>query len=319
MLSAVEQAKTQRAIQRGRCPECGSNERVTDRSSGEIICRNCGLVIRELMLNQNPEWRAFTPEERRAKVRVGAPTSLRQFDKGLATTFQPYKDARGKTLPLTKRLKMLRLRKWQMRARVHSSTQRNLSQAMNVVTRLSDTLRIPQDVAETGALLYRKALDAGLVRGRSIKSLAAAALYAACRITRIPRSLKAVVDASTRDRKEISRCYRLLQRELDLKMPIDDPTKYVSKIASIAGLSQKTQNLAIRLLQEAKKAKVVVGKGPAGVAAAALYLAAFMNGETVTQRKLAKASGVTEVTVRNRYKGLDNSLGLGVRKSRSAS
>ncbi len=63
-----------------------------------------------------------------------------------------------------------------------------------------------------------------------------------------------------------------------MKMPIDAPIKYVSKIASIAGLSQKTQNLAIRLLQKAKKAKVVVGKGPARVAAAALYVAAFMNG-----------------------------------------
>jgi transcription initiation factor TFIIB len=319
MLSALERAKTQRAIQRGRCPECGSEQRVTDEDAGEIICRNCGLVLKDLMLNKNPEWRAFTPEERRAKVRVGAPTSLRQFDKGLSTTFQPYRDAQGKALPMMERLKMLRLRKWQIRARVHSSAQRNLSQAMNVLTRLSDQLLIPMDVAETAALIYRKALDAGLVRGRSIKGVAAAALYAACRVTRTPRSLKAVVEASIRDRKEISRCYRLLQRELDLKMPIDDPTKYVSKIASIAGLSQKTQNLAIRLLQEAKKAKVVVGKGPAGIAAAALYIAAFMNGKNVTQRKLAKAAGVTEVTVRNRYKGLDKSLGLGVRESRRAS
>jgi transcription initiation factor TFIIB len=319
MLNAFEVAKTQRALHTDCCPECGSSELVTDRDTGEVLCSGCGLVITETLLDRKPEWRAFTPEERRAKVRVGAPTSLRQFDKGLSTTFQPYRDAQGKALPMTERLKMLRLRKWQNRARVHTSAQRNLSQAMNVLTRLSDTLRIPHDVAETAALLYRKALDAGLVRGRSIKSLAAAALYAACRVTRTPRSLKGVVEASTRDRKEISRCYRLLQRELNIQMPIDDPTKYVSKIASIAGLSQKTQNLAIRLLQEAKKAKVIVGKGPAGIAAAALYIAAFMNGKNVTQRKLAKASGVTEVTVRNRYKGLDQSLGLGMRKSRSAS
>lgn len=314
MLSTLEMAKRQRLLQLGRCPECGSEERVTDGDSGEVICSNCGLVLRELMLNQNPEWRAFTPEERKAKVRVGSPTSLRRFDKGLSTTFQAYRDARGKALPMKERLKMMRLRKWQIRTRMHSSAQRNLSQATNVLTRLSDKLRIPQDVAENAALIYRKALDAGLVRGRSIKSIAAAALYAACRLTRTPRSLNSVVEASTRSRKEISRCYRLLQRELNLKMPVDEPVKYISKIASRAGLNQKTQNLAIELLQKAKKVNAVVGKGPAGIAAAALYIASIMNGEKVTQKELATAAGVTEVTVRNRYKGLDKSLGLGLRK-----
>ncbi|MCZ2808592.1 MAG: transcription initiation factor IIB [Candidatus Bathyarchaeota archaeon] len=319
MLNTLEMAERQRLLQLGRCPECGSEERVTDGDSGEVVCRNCGLVLRELMLNRNPEWRAFTPEERKTKVRVGSPTSLRKFDKGLSTTFQPYRDARGKTLPMKERLKMRRLRKWQIRSRMHSSAQRNLSQAMTVLTRLSDQLRIPQDVVENAALIYRKALDAGLVRGRSIKSIAAAAIYAACRLTRTPRSLNSVVEASTRDRKEISRCYRLLQRELNITMPIDEPVKYISKIASRVGLEQMTQNLAIDLLQKAKKVNAVVGKGPAGIAAAALYIASIMNGEKVTQKELAKAAGVTEVTVRNRYKGLDESLRLGLRKILRAS
>jgi transcription initiation factor TFIIB len=157
------------------------------------------------------------------------------------------------------------------------------------------------------------ALDEELVRGRSITSIAAASLYAACQLTRTPRSLKAVVEASTRSQKEISRGYRLIQRKLGFGMPIDEPVKYVSKIASGAGLDQKTQNLAIALLQQAKTRKAVVGKAPMGLAAAALYIAAIMRGDDITQKALVAASGVTEVTVRNRYKRLAKDLELCVK------
>jgi len=301
-------------VQKGQCPECGGGQFVTDMETGEIVCSRCGLVLQDEILDQKPEWRAFTPEETRSKARTGPPTSLKRFDKGLSTTFQPYKDSYGRALPMRERLKMMRLRKWNIRARVHSSAERNLSQAMNEITRLSDKLHIPASVEENAALIYRKALDEGLIRGRSIKSIAAAALYAACRLTRTPRSLKEIAKASTRRRKEISRCYRLLQYELDIKMPFDEPIKYVSKIASFVGLNQKTQSIAIQILQKAKKIKADIGKGPAGIAAAALYIASIMDGKKVTQKLLAKAADVTEVTVRNRYNGLDKSLGLGLRK-----
>jgi transcription initiation factor TFIIB len=104
-------------------------------------------------------------------------------------------------------------------------------------------------------------------------------------------------------------------RELDLKMPIDDPIKYVLKIASHVRLSQKNQNTALTILEKAKKLKADVGKDPAGLAAAALYIAAKSHGEKVTQNQLAKAAGVTVVTVRNRYKRLVKDLGLSVARS----
>jgi len=311
MLSSAE-VEERRPWWHERCPECGGDEFVTDLEAGEVACRRCGLVLQEAMLDHEPEWRAFTPEEREAKVRVGSPTSLTKFDKGLSTTFEPYRNTHGRSLPTQERLKMMRLRKWQIRARTDSSTQRNLSHAMNELTLLSDTLHVPTDVEENAALIYRKALDEGLIRGRSIQGIAAASLYAACRLTRTPRSLNAIVEASTRSRKEISRCYRLLQRELDITMPVDNPAKYVSKIASQSGLSQKTQNRAMEFLEEAKKIKADVGKSPAGMAAAALYIVSIMKGEKITQKELAKAAEVTEVTVRNRYKRLVKDLGLSV-------
>jgi len=313
MLSLKEVRRRKSSLQE-RCSECGSGEFVTDPEMGEVACRRCGLVLQEAMLDQRPEWTAFTLEEREEKSRGGPPSSLIKFDKGLSTTFEPYRNTHGRPLSTMEQLSMMRLRKWNIRARMHSSTERNLSQAMNVLTLLADKLYIPENVRESAALIYRRALDKELVRGRSIQGIAAASLYAACRLTRTPRSLKAMVGASNRSQKEISRCYRLIQRELEMTLPIDDPVKYVSKIAAKVKLSQRTQNLAIELLLNAKKVRVDVGKGPAGMAAATLYVATIMTGEEITQKTLAEAAEVTEVTVRNRYKGLTKDLDIKLKK-----
>lgn len=294
-----------------RCPECGSGNLVEDYDMGEIICGKCGLVLKEKVMDEGPEWRAFTREEKEERSRVGTPISYSVHDKGLSTVIDRVnRDAFGRELPAATRLQMLRLRKWQIRARVHSSVDRNLAQAMAELDRLADKTHIPASVKEKAALVYRKALEKGLVRGRSISAIAAAALYAACRFSGTPRTLKEVADSSLARKKDVARCYRLLLRELEMKMPISEPVNYVSKIASKVGITEKTQRRAMSLLQKADKLKIDAGKDPMGLAAAALYIACVLEEERKTQKEIADAAGVTEVTVRNRYKGLKESLGL---------
>ncbi len=214
------------------CPECSSNNLVHDYDTGESICGDCGLVLYEQMLDKGPEWRAFTQEEHTSKSRVGMPTSYSIHDKGLSTTIsQVDRDAFGRKLPLSTRLQMWRLRKWQIRSRVHSSSDRNLAQAMAELERLSSKVNISPPIKEKAAVIYRKALDKALVRGRSINSIAAAALYAACRKSGSPRSLREIANASLVDKKDVARCYRMLLQELNFQMPISDPLTYVSKIA----------------------------------------------------------------------------------------
>ena len=158
----------------------------------------------------------------------------------------------------------------------------------------------------------RQALDKHLVRGRSINSIVAAALYAACRGSGIPRSLREIADDSLVDKKDVARCYRLLLQEFDFHMPIADALTYVSKIAEKTGISGTIQGVAIQILREARQKRVVAGKDPRGMAAAALYIACLQHNEKITQSDIAKAAGVTEVTVRNRYKVLKSQLNLEV-------
>ena len=295
------------------CPECGSNNLVEDFDLGEVICQSCGLVLSEHAINRGPEWRAFTKEERDERGRVGLPTSFSIHDKGLSTVIDRVnRDAYGRQLPLATRLDMLRLRKWQIRTRVHSSADRNLAQAMADLDRLTDKLHIPNPIKERAAVIYRKALESGLVRGRSIAAIAAASLYAACRLSETPRTLKDLAAATRIRKKDVARCYRLLVRELDLRMPVEDPVKCVSKIATKVDISMPTQRRAMDIINEARRKGIVAGKDPMGLAAAALYVACVLEQEKKTQKEIAEVANVTEVTVRNRYKGLKESLKLNV-------
>jgi transcription initiation factor TFIIB len=309
-MSITEVAKTHSRLV-DNCPECSDRNLVHDYDTGETICSACGLVLYGQMLDKGPEWRAFTLQEKASRSRVGAPSSYSIHDKGLSTTIsQIDRDAFGRKLPLATRLQMWRLRKWQIRSRVHSSTDRNLAQAMSELDRLTGKIYVAPQIKEKAAVIYRRALDKRLVRGRSINSIAAASLYAACRGSGTPRTLREIAKASLVAKTDVARCYRLLLNKLDVHISIPDPLMYVSKIAEKNGISGRTQGTAIEMLREARRKRVSAGKDPIGLAAAALYIACIQHNERKTQKDVAEAAGVTEVTIRNRYKALKKELNL---------
>lgn len=293
-----------------RCPECSSTNLVADSDMGEYVCGRCGLVIEENIPSPEAEWRAFTPQERDARARAGTPINYSHYDKGLSTVIRVERDAFGRSLSPKVKQQMWRLRRWQTRSKVHASQSRNLMLAMSELQRLSDILHIPSSVHDMAAIIYRKTLNEGLVRGRSISGMVAGGLYAAIRFSKLPRTLKEIAEASQRTQKEIARSYSVIVRNLDMRMPIDDPIYYVTKVAKKAKVSSDVEGLAIHLIKIAKKNYATTGKDPSGLAAAILYLSARMLKEKVTQARLAKAANVTEVTVRNRKRDLMKSLKL---------
>ena len=301
--------KLRRAIQK--CPRCGKGPMVMDSTGGELLCSNCGYVVNEKIEEMGPEWRAFSKEEKDDRSRTGVPASLAMHDMGLATVIgSADRDASGKSLPASMKATIERLRTWDGRSQVHEPVDRNLRQAFSELDRLADKMSLSEAVIEKAAYVYRKALERGLVRGRSISALIAASLYAACRDTETPRTLKDMQAVSNVRKKDIARCYRLLLREMDLRMPVVNPSKCISRIASKAQLTERTKRKALEILKRAEETRTSAGKDPMGLAAAALYVACVMNDESKTQKDVAEAAGVTEVTIRNRYKGLKLTLSL---------
>ncbi len=291
------------------CPECGNDVLVHDPRTGEVSCPSCGYVVQERDVDRGPEWRSLDDEEE-SRSRVGAPLSIMYRDHGLSTVIDRIdEDASGRRLSKEAREKLLRLKKLDATSQVNASEARNLQQAVNILQIYVDKLHLSQAIAEKAMLIYRKALRAGLVRGRSIRSIMAAAVYAACRAMNAPRDLRELEKAyPVVKRKTIAQGYRLLLKHLDLKVPVADPSIYLKKIASKVNLDQKTIQEAHRILEEAAKKGATVGKDPVGIAAAALYMACQETTQNITQKDIARAAGVTEVTVRNRFKGLKEAL-----------
>ncbi|MDG5821387.1 transcription initiation factor IIB [Natronococcus sp. A-GB7] len=283
------------------CSECGSNDIVHHSNPGERICENCGLVIEEAMIDSGPEWRAFNHQERQNKSRVGAPTTRTIHDKGLTTKIDwKNRDAYGRSISSKKRSQMNRLRKWQSRLRTKDAGERNLQFALSEIDRMASALGVPQAVREVTSVIYRRALQEDLVRGRSIEGVATAALYAGCRQEGIPRSLEEITEVSRIERIEISRTYRYISNELGLELLPIDPKQYVPRFVSKLDLPQEVETKANEIIDETAD-PLLSGRGPSGFAAAAIYAAALLCNEKRTQNEVADVAQVTEVTIRNRY------------------
>ncbi len=295
------------------CPECASKHLTRDYERGELVCEDCGLVLDESMIDQGPEWRAFDVEQGERRARTGAPMTYTIHDKGLSTEIGwKNKDSYGKSIPTRNRAQLYRLRKWQRRIRVSNATERNLAFALSELDRMASGIGLPRNVRETAAMIYRKAVNKNLIRGRSIEGVVAASLYAACRQCGVPRTLDEIASCSRVGRKEIGRTYRFMTRELKLRLIPTRPRDYISRFCSELKLSGEVQAKTLDILKEATEKELTSGRGPTGVAAASIYIASFLCNERRTQREVADIAGVTEVTIRNRYKELTEKLGIEV-------
>jgi transcription initiation factor TFIIB len=293
------------------CPGCHSRENIFDSRRGELICAICGVVLRERIINPGAEWRAFNSKQREKRVRVGAPMTNTIHDKGLTTVIgYKNKDYAGRKLSSNMQSRIYRLRKWQSRIRVSDAKERNLTFALSELERMASVLGLPKNLRETAAKIYRQAVKKHLIRGRSIEGVAAASLYAACRQNNIPRTLQEISESARVDKKEIGRSYRFVASKLNLASNPSKASDYVNRFTSDLNLSPKVSQKAYQIIYAAEKHGLTSGRGPTGVAAAAIYVASIFHQERRTQRDIAKVSQVTEVTVRNRFKELITRLNI---------
>ncbi len=295
------------------CPSCGSGDIIFDSERGEYVCNNCGLVIEENVTDVGPEWRAFDADQRNARARTGAPIKYMKPNKGLVTEIDMYnKDIRGAKLPSKRQAQLYRIRKWHKRASIASSSERNYLVALPELNRVASYLGLPDNIRESAALLYRQCVKNNLIRGRPIETVVNAALYATCRQSGMPRTLDEISQISGVPKKEIGRTYRVIAHELNLRIPLTDPVAYVPRYVAALKLSGEAQEKSVQLLKQAMKKGLVSGRSPTGVSAAAVYIASALVGERRTQKEVAEVAGVTEVTIRNRYRELKKELNIDV-------
>jgi transcription initiation factor TFIIB len=312
-----EQSEDQRTITRIEsqkhvllCSICKSDKIVTDTGSGEIICSNCGVVISDKLEEINrPERRIFSEETDNKTSRTGAPTSIAYHDMGLSTVIaKSHRDAKGQKIATSMFYSMQRLRTFNYTTQ--SSKNKHLKQAFNELYVLKDKLALSDATIEKTAYIYRKAKQREIIHGRSISTVIAAALYIACRETGTHRTLKDIAKATNMKRKNIFKIFTDLVTEFEYKVPMVDPVKCIAKVANRANLTEKTKRKAIDIMDDATKKEISAGKDPMGFAATVLYVSSLKTKEKISQIDIAQAAGVTEVTIRNRFKDFKSKLQL---------
>ncbi|MHA1719770.1 MAG: transcription initiation factor IIB [Promethearchaeota archaeon] len=271
------------------CIDGKLHEPIIDSEKAEMICAKCGLILSERMISmENSGQRAFSTEERNKREQHGSPMNPLMPDMQLSTMI----DKRA-TMPENLRKAV----KWDSR---YSWKQRNMIQATSEIKRIGELLNLPQHVKIYAVNLYRKAFQLGLLKGRSIKAMVAASLYYACGAEKIPRTLGEIAKVTDSSFHNITRCYQSLIKELNLPSPTINPNLLVSKYVTNLKLDYRIQILAGKILNKYEKVYTLSGKDPKGLVAAAIYIAAHHYQIKISQTKISRSIGITEVTLRNR-------------------
>lgn len=294
-----------------KCPVCGSTHLVVN-TSGELVCDDCGAVVSEATPDLGKEWRSFSTEDWERRSRTGEPVRP-GATAGSFTTVIDRRDIGRLKISSEGKRRMYGLNILQIRNRLSTSRERSIARAEAILERISSALKLPENVKEEAYSIYRRASELGVVRGRTLESMVAAAIYAAARKQGLPLEIKSISQYMSRPNKRtLTKDYRLLVEKLGLKMGPPDPAAYIPKIVSRLNLGREVQELAFEIVGKARKLGLAAGKDPAGLAAAAVYLATLSRPESErrTQRQVAEAAEVTEVTVRTRYRELAEALNM---------
>lgn len=273
-----------------------------DWERGEVLCRDCGLIIEDNLIDFSREWKDYDDTEGK-RARAGPPLTYTKHDLGLGTQIGNYQDLQK----IKQKSKFLRMIKWQYRC---SSMEKNLKLALTQLKQMSSFLKLSTFIEEAAARLYSMVARNGFTKGRAIEYITVGALYAACRKYDVPRTLDELAEASGYDKKEIVKSFKFISRTLDLKFLPINPINYVPKFAYKLKITPETESKAVEILEKANEKCITNGKTPIGMVAASLYIASLLNCEKRTQKEIAEVTGVTEVTIRNRYNDMIKGLNL---------
>jgi transcription initiation factor TFIIB len=279
-----------------RCGECRAFL-VSDFETGERICGVCGTVSKNedsifsaLYGSQSPAvGSAMNDENSGMMYYVSLPARIDNRDV----------DARGKHIVEVG--DMNRLRRLNNMTIATDSKRRNLTRAASEIQRIGGSLAAGRGVVERAYEIYRRGIEEGSGRRRSIVGMAEAAVYLACKEGGIPRSAEEIEHtADAHERKSVRHYSKVLMKGAGIRMSSPDPSSEVSRIASRASLGGVTERRAIQILDKVKNDSLLAGKRPVSIAAAALYLAAGQTSQYTTQIRVAFAAGITTITLRKR-------------------
>ncbi|MFX1457343.1 MAG: transcription initiation factor IIB family protein [Promethearchaeota archaeon] len=272
------------------CPECGGGI-ISIHQRGETVCQQCGLVVNEKEVDiSHSGIRAYSKQEKDKKERTGCPMSILMPDIGLSTIIDRSK---------IKSPDLRRAAKWNTHL---SWEKRNMLIAITELKRIGGNLNFPERVKKAAVRLYKEVFKRNLLRGRSINGMIAACAYYVCKQERVPITLQEILDEASINDNIVKKCYKILVRELNLKSQHIDPVALIPRYCADLGLGIHIEQVAVKVLKNFIENTSICGKDPKGLCAGSIYLVSKLKNQKVSQKDISRVIGVTEVTLRSRYK-----------------
>jgi transcription initiation factor TFIIB len=277
---------------------------IYDYENGEKICNICGTVVKDKIVDAELETE-FT--KRKSECNTILPYSLTLYDQGISTTMADSYRLKSNDWSTNHKdhYKMDFLNKIVS----YSNEKRNLKIAIDMLNRLKDKIHLTSACIEEAFSYYRKALETGLIKGRSIKEMIIACVYITCKKISLPRTLSEISKIVNGNEIFAARCYRLLAREFKIVYTQSDPVIFLHKIANESKVSEKTTRKALDILLSIRKNEIFIGKDPLSIAAAILYAVCRKNKEKVSQSKIAYSANINIITLRKRLSDLKGIFG----------
>lgn len=177
-----------------------------------------------------------------------------------------------------------------------------------VLVEAAETLDLAPRVTYRAAELYAKAHRAGLVPGAAHECSLGAALRIASTEAGVPRPLDAIAEAFGESTSSIRNKFHRMAQDDSVSATfgaadvVVDPPEYIPYMASELDREVPAE-LSDRVRELLADVEMDGGSNPMSLVAAAFYAAMKHSGSySVTQREIADAAGLTEVTIRNNYR-----------------
>lgn len=298
-------------IQIYECSECGSQKLLYFEKNGDTVCSDCGLVLAEKQVvdlkkgmkpgtykdSYGPKQAPWVPEKDRGSIIIVK------------------KDRKDKEITARRRGEILR---WKKLQRSRYIKEGSLEVGLALFRKITKQLDTPENIRLDAVRIFLDASKKKLISGRTYEGIIGASILFAYRRNDHLKSITKLSEEILIPQKNILRCYKVLKRELNIKVNVDfRPEKFVPRFCSEVNADTKIEKKAIEIIKEFKSKVNISGKDPKGIAVGAIYLVSEIeykkspeNYKKITQKELASAGGVTEVTLRNRYKQIKKALSL---------
>lgn len=318
-----------------RCPDCGGMDFVEDHAAGDVVCRNCGLVVEAHIIDERSEWRTFGDKDKEGDdpSRVGGPTNALFADGGLSTTIGKVQGDGGASFSLTR-----------LQNRQVTSTERNLQTAVRTMNGIGERLGLVDSIKTRAAQVFQEVQDNKQLKGRGASAIYAACIYVACRQENKPRTFKEICAVMPGvPKKDIGRCYSIIVQLYQAKAQAKDgaaggsgkaaggaggsgkgsgpavggvamnPVDVMRRFTSNLGFDKASMHACVRTATRAVELEAGVvpwsGKNPTTVAAMIIYGVNWLNkikgapeSDIRSLTEISQKSGMAPTTIRDSFR-----------------